>query len=434
MKLPALTVSANGHFLVTAQGQPFFWLGDTAWELFHRCTREDAELYLENRRLKGFNVIQAVALPEIEMIEPNAYGHPPLHDQNPLHPNEAYFQHVDWVIHLAGAKGLYIGLLPTWGDKVYLSWGAGPVIFDTQTAYAYGAWIGARYRDYANVIWILGGDREVYTATQDFAPVWRAMAQGIRQHSRALMTYHPQGWRSSAMGLHHEAWLDLNMWQSGHMQTDLPIWEWITEDYTRTPPKPVLDGEPNYEDHPINPFTREWQPEYGRFNDLDVRKQGYRSVFAGACGYTYGHHAVWQFYAPPHLPINFAEPDWRTALDRPGAFQIGHLRRLMETRPYCSLHRIPDQQLILSDPGTGATHIRASRDRDGAWALLYLPQAGQQVQLDLSRLTSAKMLAQWYDPRQGRFSIPFDVPSDGSFTSPAEGPDWVLAIQKNQEL
>ena len=40
---PQLKVSENQRFLVYADGKPFFWLGDTAWELFHRLNREEAD-------------------------------------------------------------------------------------------------------------------------------------------------------------------------------------------------------------------------------------------------------------------------------------------------------------------------------------------------------------------------------------------------------
>ena len=65
-RLPLLRVSENKRFLVTTDGRPFFWLGDTAWELFHRATREDAERYLRNRAERRFTVIQAVALAEMD--------------------------------------------------------------------------------------------------------------------------------------------------------------------------------------------------------------------------------------------------------------------------------------------------------------------------------------------------------------------------------
>ncbi len=250
----------------------------------------------------------------------------PFFDLDPARPNEAYFAHLDWVIARAAQKGLYIGLLPTWGDKVNRMWGQGPQVFDQASARAYGAWIGRRYRQAANIIWILGGDRPESDADgHDYAPVVRAMAAGIQAGvgGPTLMTYHTNGGRSSSQAFHGDDWLDLNMWQSGHHQQDAPNWEMITADIQRTPLKPVLDGEPNYEDHPINPWPQ-WTPEKGYFRDHDVRKAAYRAVFAGACGHTYGHHSIWQFYDPQRRePVNHPWCDWRTALDRPGAFQVG---------------------------------------------------------------------------------------------------------------
>ena len=43
-----LTISPNGRSIL-ADGAPFFYLGETAWELFHRCTREEADLLLSDR-------------------------------------------------------------------------------------------------------------------------------------------------------------------------------------------------------------------------------------------------------------------------------------------------------------------------------------------------------------------------------------------------
>ena len=120
MALSQLQVSANKRFLQTKEGKPFFWLGDTAWELFHRLSREEASKYLENRAEKGFTVIQAVVLAELDGLhEPNAYGEIPLENDDPTKPREAYFQHVDFIVRKAAALNLYIGMLPTWGDKVF---------------------------------------------------------------------------------------------------------------------------------------------------------------------------------------------------------------------------------------------------------------------------------------------------------------------------
>ena len=87
-----LKVSENRRFLVFEDGTPFYYLGDTGWELFHRLNKDETEKYLENRRAKGFTVIQAVALAELDGLNtPNAEGNKPLIDNDPLKPNEAYF-------------------------------------------------------------------------------------------------------------------------------------------------------------------------------------------------------------------------------------------------------------------------------------------------------------------------------------------------------
>jgi hypothetical protein len=219
------------------------------------------------------------------------------------------------------------------------------------------------------------------------------------------------------------------MWQSGHGIEDAPTWEMIEKDYQRIPRKPVLDGEPNYEDHPIDPWTRKWTPEMGRFDDHAVRKQGYRSVFAGACGYTYGHHTIWQFFDKTREPVNYPAFDWRESICRPGAAQLIHLKNLMLSRPY--LERIPDQGFLISNPGGGAGHVQATRDQAGSYAMVYLPLAGQSVTVDAARL-AGPLRVSWYDPRTGRSYAAGSCENQGAitFTAPIGGPDWVLVLDE----
>jgi hypothetical protein len=178
-----LKVSPNKRYIVRQDGTPFFYLGDTAWELFHRLNREEADKYLQNRVDKGFTVIQAVVLAELDGLnDPNPYGHTPLKNNDPTQPNEDYFKHVDYIVNKAGELGLYIGMLPTWGDKIFKNtWGTGPEIFTPQNARVYGEYIGKRYAN-KPIIWVLGGDRNPRNDA-DIA-IWRAMAEGITGRCR----------------------------------------------------------------------------------------------------------------------------------------------------------------------------------------------------------------------------------------------------------
>ena len=182
-ELPKLKVSDNHRFLVTESGTPFFWLGDTAWELFHRLNREDAERYLRDRAEKGFTVIQAVALAEVNGLgDPNSYGHLPLENNDPTKPavkdgpQNDYWDHVDFIVEKANSLGLYIGFLPTWGDKWNKKWGMGPEIFTPQNAETYGEWLGQRYKD-KGIVWVLGGDRPIESDAHK--EIIRAMAKGL---------------------------------------------------------------------------------------------------------------------------------------------------------------------------------------------------------------------------------------------------------------
>lgn len=65
-ELPLLKISDDKRYFVTENNDPFFWLGDTAWELIHRLTKDEVDIYLGNRAEKGFTVIQTVIIAEFE--------------------------------------------------------------------------------------------------------------------------------------------------------------------------------------------------------------------------------------------------------------------------------------------------------------------------------------------------------------------------------
>jgi Protein of unknown function (DUF4038)/Putative collagen-binding domain of a collagenase len=417
-----LKVSDNRRFLVHDDGTPFFYLGDTAWELFHRLTIDEAERYLKDRAAKGFTVIQAVALAEIDGLHtPNMHGDLPLIDDDPARPNEAYFTHIDAIISVAAALGLHVGLLPTWGDKWNQKWGVGPEIFTPANARAYGLWLGRRYID-APLIWILGGDRPI--ESEDHRAIICAMAEGLREGDggRHLMTFHTWGPHASSEYVHDEPWLDFHTCQSGHKR-NRENWRFIEADYVRTPTRPCMDAEPGYEDAQDDIVNLDG----GYLDDYEVRKSLYWALFAGAHGHTYGCWPIWQMWRPGRQPLIGARRPWYEALHLPGASQMQHARALLLSRPFLS--RIPDQSLIVSDVGAGTHHVRATRDAEGSYALIYIP-SGRSVELELTTLSGQRLAGYWYDPRTGlarSFGL-LEKQSRASFTPPAGGPDWVLAL------
>ncbi|MEZ4613048.1 MAG: DUF4038 domain-containing protein [Caldilineaceae bacterium] len=124
---------------------------------FHRLTHDEASDYFADRQAKRFNVIQAVALAEEDGLNtPNRSGERPLIDNDPATPNDAYFDFVDALIRDAAAHDLYVGFLPTWGDKVTpMGGGAGRLY--AGNAGGLRALLGRRFGAHTNVIWIRAG-------------------------------------------------------------------------------------------------------------------------------------------------------------------------------------------------------------------------------------------------------------------------------------
>lgn len=161
--LPLIRVQKEGHYLETADGRPFFWLGDTAWQLIDGTTREECSYYLHTRAAQGFTVVQTTVLAEFDGLnQPSVLGERPFFDNDPMRPNDKYFDRVVEIVDEASSVGLYVALLPTWGDKLTAPWGAGPRVFrndNLPVARTYARHLGLKLRGRSNVVWMLGGDR-----------------------------------------------------------------------------------------------------------------------------------------------------------------------------------------------------------------------------------------------------------------------------------
>jgi len=208
-----------------------------------------------------------------------------------------FWDHVDYIVNQVVENKMYISVHPTWGELISGSYeGMLPgdtVIFNETKAYKYGQWLGQRYGDKGNIIWMLGGDRSaIYDsktkkfwndAVQDFRALYRAMAEGladgangedshdgVADYSNIVISFHPRKWApNSSEWFHNDPWLTFNSIQD----TPEDQVESIPHDYNLAPIKPTWLFEGRYE---------------GGITAWGVRYQAYQTMFSGAFGHTYG--------------------------------------------------------------------------------------------------------------------------------------------------
>ncbi len=274
------------------------------------------------------------------------------------------------------------------------------------------------------MLWLLGGDRN--PSDEDIA-IWDSMAYGLKAGSDQvhLVSYHSSGGHSSSEYFHDKDWLDFNTIQSRHQFARRRTTRSIELDYARTPVKPTLDMECRYEDHPDGRlvdlqrvFAGEIDPEHERIDAFDTREGAYWAVFAGAAGHGYGHNDIHQMadsrrtdstrdYSHPLLPPH---ADWFVSIDSPGADSMGHLRRLVEMRPWHLTE--PDDSVITAGRGEAESEDRASalRARDGSFVarLPHVRQPGVHRPRPDDRV---RVQASWYDPRTGDLTRAWDLPT-----------------------
>jgi len=416
-----LRVSDNQRFLQYADGTPFFWLGDTGWLLPQRLNEVEATAYLSRASEAGFNVVQVQVLNDVPSV--NAYGQ---YSNDPQKPwdfscfdysskgkenasaaspspinglTASYWDHMDYIIRQAERHNIYIGMVCIWGGLVKKG------ALDMQGAKAYGKFLAERYKDFPNIIWIMGGDIQ-----GDIRPeVWNALAQSIKSIDRRhLMTFHPRGRYTSAKWWAGAEWMDFHMYQSGHRaygqrmgNSDYPIpddteedcWMYVDSTWAYRPIKPVLDGEPSYEDIPKGLHF----PDGPRWQACDVRRYAYWDVFAGAFGHTYGHNAIMQMVKPGGtVAYSRTSKPWYEAQDDEGYQQMRYLKALMLSFPF--FERIPDQQIIAASNGTHYDRLIATRGRD---YLMVYNYTSRTMSIDLTRISGEKKDVWWMDASTG---------------------------------
>jgi hypothetical protein len=428
-----LRVSKNGRFLEYESGRPFFWLGDTGWLLFSKLNREDAEKYLNNRKANGYNVIQVMTIHGFPSV--NVYGDSAFVSSDPAkpkvtpgnNPNDKieydFWDHVDYIIDKAAEKGIYIAMVPVWGSNVKNR------TINMGNAAIYASWLANRYKNKPNIIWINGGDIN----GGDNLAVWNEIGKTLRANDpNHLITFHPIGRTQSSTWFHNEPWLDFNMFQSGHRRYSQDTtghgednWKYVESDYKKVPVKPVIDGEPSYEGIPQGLHD----PKEPFWSNNDVRRYAYWSVFAGSFGHTYGNNAVMQMHKTTDKGGAYGVKDfWTDAINAPGAKQMVYIKNLILSRPF--FERVPDQTIITGDNGKKYDYIIVTRGNSYLFAYTY---NGQNIKINLGKISGTKIKAYWYNPRSGNSTVIgiFDNKGIKEFNPPGnkeDGNDWVLVI------
>ncbi|HEX2521776.1 MAG TPA: DUF4038 domain-containing protein, partial [Terriglobia bacterium] len=307
----------------------------------------------------------------------------------------------DWVLRRAADEGVVMMLAPIylgykgtdegWYQEVRLNAEA--------KCRDYGRYLGRRYKDYPNIIWLMGGDRN----PADVIDEVNAVAAGIREFAPShLFTAHTAPESTPAEQYSLSQWLDLDATYSYMI-----VHRKLLANYHHRPVRPNILIESTYEgEHNASP--------------LQIRRQSYWALLAGAAGQFYGNRPIWGFF-----------PGWEKALDSKGAQDMARLAKFIESRPWHTL--VPDDahKVVTSGLGEfrGLDYLAAARSEDRRLLVAYIPTP-RSFTVQFSELTGEKLHAWWFDPKTGKAvqAGEYQPRGEHEFRTPGEG-DWVLVLE-----
>ena len=400
-------MESGKRYLVDAAGAPFFINGDSPWDLISTLKRPDVDLYLADRKAKGVNAVLVELMEHYFSPNPpkNAYGDAPFTTAGDFStPNPAYFAHVDYVISKAAQMGILVILTPA-----YVGFGGGQegwyqemLANGTTKLFAYGQYLGNRYKNFNNILWVQGGDYNVPNTS-----LVQAVANGIRSVDSKPQTYHGQrGTAAMQFWGTSEPWLGVNN---------------IYTDENTVVAKAF--GEYNRSSAPLFLIEARYEAEQGATEQV-VRRQAYQAVLSGTSGHLMGHALIWPFAS-----------GWQQALNSPGSRSMTHVSSVFTTRQWWKL--VPDQNntTLTAGIGSGGDRAVAARASDGSFAVAYMPSF-RSITIDMSKLAGPNVKAQWVDPANGATSTiagsPFPAFGARSLQPAANNSscsgDWILVL------
>lgn len=409
----ALALSANRRYLQHADGMPFFWLADTAWNGVLLAKPQDWDSYLAARRRQQFTAVQFVTTQWRASTKGDSAGEPAFEGTDRITLNPHFFQRADPKVAAINGHGLIAAPIMLW---TLTSIDPGQTLSE-DAAIQLARYEEARWGAY-HVVWLVGGDGcyERDGLTEKFRHIGRAIsASGHRR----LATLHPCGVSWIGEDFRDESWFDLIGYQSGHGDSDEHV-RWLVQGPPAThwhnePVLPVINLEPNYEGHPAYESR---QP----FSAYHVRRASYWSLLVSPpAGVTYGNNEIWNWHETPapsenHNNIGIVQA-WSEGLTTPGIESMTILSRFFEQVRWTEMEPAPD--LLHHQPGDADPNqfIAAAQTADEQQAIIYLP-AGGTVEL-----TQSFSRARWFDPRSGAWSA-----AEGGYTAP-DSQDWLLVLE-----
>ncbi len=405
---------AGQRYLVDAVGKPFFLNGDTCWSMVSGLNREDADFYLRDRAARDVNTVMSGVLCRYHSryAPGNPYGALPFKKMVDFNqPNDAYFEHLDWLVARAAELGILLILAPSWlgaqgtmGGYYQEMKAAGP-----EAMRSYGRYLGNRYKAATNIMWLMGGD---------FSPperlLVRNMAEGIGEGgSTGLRTAHCAPYASPRDVWSGESWLDLdNLYSYGS------LWESALKEHARPERMPYFMVESLYEN----------ENDAGH-DEKRIRRQPYEAVLGGAFGHMIGSAPIWHADGPGSKGRTF--PNWRDYLDTPGSRSMKVLRDVFTSFAWWRLEPDTTGRLLVA---AGDPKPVAAIDAERRLAICYLPDA-TAVNVRLSVFPDARRVtAEWRDPSNGRTQVAAQGARAGdvvTFTPPPRPgtDDWLLILR-----
>jgi hypothetical protein len=408
-----LTVGSTERHVVDQDAQPFLLVGDTAWSLLVAVSEADADMYLENRKQHGFTAVLAnlIEYKYAANAPANFYGFTPFKGRPFTTPQEAYFTHVDNVLKLASEKGIAVFLFPLYlgreCDETSEGWCIEVQKATISDMRAWGEYVGNRYSNYDNIVWVIGGDGDPTPVKSKV----QAMVDGIAsKDTRHPFTVHNARGVMAVTPWSEAEWLNVN-----NIYTEGTDYQDAATAYNISPPKPF--------------FLIEGQYENIRDPSVQMlRAQSYWTILHGGFGSFFGNCPVWGFGFTGNYCPSFT--DWRTQLNSPGALSMKHFQALFKSRRWDTL--VPDTSQTILIGGSGkfgsADYASSACAADGSSILIYLPSS-RTITVSGECLSENTMIAWWYDPSNGVATQigTFPTSTPQSFSPPNSG-DWVLVL------